>query len=144
MKILTRIIQYFIAVILLATSIGKLLDIQGFALVIQSFYIFPVWMTASVGLAMSLFELGLSLWLFSGKWLRWAALTAAALHATFILWLLIAMARGLEITNCGCFGVFFARPLDAVTIIEDVVMVSLSGILYLLARKKFEKPTRIA
>lgn len=135
MKALKYIIQYFIALVLLSTAIGKLLDIQGFAHVIESFEIFSGWITAPIGLAMSLTELGLAIWLFSGKKLAYAALAAGALHGIFIVWLLIAMVRGLEIVNCGCFGVFWARPLDWITIAEDTFMLAISVLLYFIVKR---------
>lgn len=140
LRVLRYVIQYFISLILLMTAIGKLLDVPGFAHVIESFQIFTSWITSPIGLAMSLTELGLAIWLFSGKRLELAALASAALHSTFIAWLLIAMARGLEISNCGCFGVFWARPLGWVTIFEDVFMVAISLTLYFLVRKP-NRPT---
>lgn len=133
---LTKCLQYFIAVILLSTAIGKLLDIQGFRTVIESYQIFSGWITAPIGLGMALFELFLSIWLFSGKKLKEAALASLGLHAIFIVWISIALARGLEIANCGCFGVFLQRPLNYVTVIEDLVMLAASGALYALAKRK--------
>jgi hypothetical protein len=39
--------------------------------------------------------------------------------------------RGLDLTNCGCFGLFFPQPLRWYTPLEDVVLVALC---YLLGR----------
>jgi hypothetical protein len=41
----------------------------------------------------------------------------------------------LKLSNCGCFGVFLARPLDWGTVVEDGVMAALSAALLLLARR---------
>lgn len=38
----------------------------------------------------------------------------------------VTLWRGLAIANCGCFGVFLARPLTAQTVVEDVVMLGMS------------------
>ena len=38
----------------------------------------------------------------------------------------ITLWRGLALANCGCFGVFLARPLTRQTVLEDVVMLGLS------------------
>jgi hypothetical protein len=38
----------------------------------------------------------------------------------------ISLLRGLEIENCGCFGVFWPRRLGIQTFVEDSVMLGLS------------------
>lgn len=134
-----RFLQYFIGLILVATSIGKLLDIQGFAQIIESYEIFSGFITAPLGLFLALAELGLAIWLFSGIKLDWSALTTAGLHIGFAGWSTLAILRGLEIANCGCFGVFFALPLGLSTIILELIMVSLSITLYFLAKKYYKK-----
>lgn len=135
MTIIVYVLQYFIGLILLITAIGKLLDIQGFARVIESYKIFKGWITAPMGLLMSLTELGIAIWLFNGQKLPLAALASIVLHVIFIIWLFIAMARKLKIENCGCFGVFLARPLNWVTIAEDAFMLTISIVLYFLTTK---------
>lgn len=38
----------------------------------------------------------------------------------------LALHRGLQIANCGCFGVYWARPLTAVTLVEDALLLALA------------------
>ena len=87
-----------------------------------------------VALGMTATELIISLWLFSGRLVFWAALASLGLHVVFTLWTAVTFLRGLDIPNCGCFGVFFARPLDGWTIVEDLVMVAFSGLLIVSSR----------
>ena len=43
-----------------------------------------------------------------------------------------ALGRGLGLENCGCFGVFLARPLEWYTPLEDAVLIAASyGLFYL-------------
>ncbi|MBC8645596.1 MAG: hypothetical protein H7X85_00410, partial [Thermoanaerobaculia bacterium] len=42
--------------------------------------------------------------------------------------------RGIAVPNCGCFGVFLARPLTWGTVLEDGGMVAASLALAALAR----------
>lgn len=129
------ITRLFLGLNLLATAIGKLLDIQGFAEVIESFQIFSGPIIAPLGLALSLVELGLAIWLLSGKNLKLGGLASTILHVFFVIWLLIAMARGLDIQNCGCYGVFLAKPLTVKTIFQDSFMIIVSLALYFSAKK---------
>lgn len=123
MRALRRFLQYFIATVLLVTALGKLLDNRGFAEVLVTYQIpasFPLLL--SLGLAVSLAELFLALWLFVGKRLRLAAIFAFIMHLFYAAWSALSLLRGLQIPNCGCFGVFLARPLAWSTVTEDLVM----------------------
>ncbi len=119
------VLRGFLGVVLIATGVGKGLDLAGFAAVVGTYEVLPrvLWGPAAAGL--SLFEFGLGLWLVSGR-RRWlAAVFATLLHCVFLLWASLALLRGLSIDNCGCFGVFWARPLTVWTLVEDGVLLGL-------------------
>lgn len=132
-KIWANGIRYFITTVLLATGVGKALDIPGFVAVLVTYQAIPGWGLYPVALGMTGIELALSVWLFSGRWLSGAALGSLALHGVFTLWTGVTLLRQIDVPNCGCFGVFLARPLDIWTMVEDLVMVALSAGLYFSA-----------
>ena len=113
-------LRLLLGVLLLATSGGKLLDLAGFAKVVGTYRIFPDWLLLPAGIGLAAAELALALSLLAGYRLGETALAAAALHVAFLLWSALALARGLEIANCGCFGVFWERPLTRWTLLEDL------------------------
>lgn len=123
----------FIAFILFATAIGKLLDVAGFAGVIATYHTLPAWSHLPMAWLIPLGELLLAGWLVWGERLRQAALASALMHAGYTAWTGLALLRGLSIANCGCFGVFLARPLTSDTVVEDAVMVGASLLLAVLA-----------
>lgn len=133
-KTFGRSLRLFIAVVLLTTGLGKALDIPGFVEVLITYQALADWMLYLVALGMTTTELIISFWLFSGRLVFWAALASLGLHVVFTLWTAVTFLRGLDIPNCGCFGVFFARPLDGWTIVEDLVMVVFSGLLIVSTR----------
>jgi hypothetical protein len=135
-----RVLQYSIALMLLATSVGKLLDVPGFADVLLTFKLFPEATVFAFALGLSLFELFLSLWLFSGIWLKFAAVVAILLHAQFTFINTISNIRGLDIPNCGCFGVFWARPMSWGKVAEDAFVTGLCVVLFVLARRLEGRP----
>lgn len=118
---------------MLATGAGKLLDLEGFTRVIATYDVLPSILLWPAAISMTAAELALAAWLFSGANLRLAAIAATLMHCLFLVWISAALWRGLEIENCGCFGVFFARPLTPTTLIEDGVMVAVCLLLYTLA-----------
>ena len=132
-KTFGRGLRLFIAVVLLTTGLGKALDIPGFVEVLITYQALADWMLYPVALGMTATEI-ISFWLFSGRLVFWAALASLGLHVVFTLWTAVTFLRGLDIPNCGCFGVFFARPLDVWTIVEDLVMVAFSRLLIVSSR----------
>jgi Methylamine utilisation protein MauE len=128
-----RTFQIFIALVLLSTALGKLLDIPGFAEVVGTYQFFPRWAYLPVAVVIPLAEVFLGVWLLSGRALWLSGLASVGMHAAYMGWSSLAMLRGLHLSNCGCFGVFLSRPLSAATVIEDLVMVAVSAGLVLLA-----------
>ena len=80
-------------------------------------------------------EISLALWLVSGRGLAQAACAVVVLHGVYLAWIAIAAARGLTIANCGCFGVFWPRPLSAWTFVEDALLLILAATLAIIARR---------
>lgn len=123
---LSTALRWFIGLVLLATSVGKLLDIPGFADVLRAYRALPGGLVEPLAVIVALTELGLAVWLFSGRALAAASLASAAMHLGYGAWASSGLARGLRLENCGCFGAFLARPLSWRTVIEDAFMTALS------------------
>ncbi len=120
----------FVILVLVTTATGKLLDIPGFARVLSHYEIFPGGLQLPLAFFIPLFELLLAFWLLSGKKLPAAALTALLLHGAYAALSILTLLRGIRLDNCGCFGVFLARPLGWGTVIEDGVMIAICLLLY--------------
>ncbi|MBI3295543.1 MAG: hypothetical protein HYZ71_12530 [Deltaproteobacteria bacterium] len=138
MKALRYFFQYTIALTLLIAAIGKLLDNRFAAGLFAQWQIFPNWSYLVLPLIASLSELGLSLWLFSGKALPRAALLSVIFHGTYTLLTVITLLRGIRLPDCGCFGILYAHPLDWVMAVEDAAYVFCSFVLYLIAKRERE------
>ena len=135
-KIVLRFLQYFIASVFLLTGIGKLLDVPGFVDVLITYQAIPGWGLHLVAITMVLVELRISEWLFRDKTLVQGALSSFMLHSIFTMWAAITLIRGVSVPNCGCFGVFFVRPLTILTVAEDLVLVLASFFLLRLAVRR--------
>jgi uncharacterized membrane protein YphA (DoxX/SURF4 family) len=123
-------IRCFFILLLAASSIGKLADMSGFYAVIKSYALLPELVIPVAAWALAIFELVLAIWLAIGKRINVAALIVIALHFVYLIWLAIALARGLDIPNCGCFGVFWARPLTWFTPVEDLILLALAILMW--------------
>lgn len=124
-------LRLFIGGVIFASALGKSLDLTGFVEVLKTYQIFPDLTLWPLALAVTGFEFVLGVWLLSGWRLRAGALVALGLNAGYAVWMTISLLRGLELSNCGCFGVFFPQPLRWYSPLEDLVLV---GMCYALSR----------
>lgn len=138
MKILRLFLQVFIGTILIASALGKALDLEGFAEVLTTYQAFPKSALFFMALAVTIFEFVLGAWMLAGWKLCASAITAAVMNTTYAIWMTVTLYRGLKLPNCGCFGVFFPRPLTWFSPIEDMVMAALCSLLAYLAQNHNE------
>lgn len=122
---------------MLGAGVGKLLDVPGFLAIIGTYQLgLTTWIVLPAAILVVGFEIALGLWILSGRHLHIAALWSIAMHAGYLVLLTSALLRGLHLNNCGCFGVFLGRPLEWYSPLEDLVLMVLSYILFVLARRK--------
>lgn len=119
-------LAWLLAALHAATGIGKLLDLPGFAAVLGEYRLLPAALHWPAAVGMTALELGIALGLMLRRWRRRAALAAAALAAVNGAVLVLTLWRGLALGNCGCFGVFLARPLRWTSPLEDLALVVLA------------------
>lgn len=115
--------------LLAATGGAKLLDMPGFYSIVASYQALPTALVLPAAWLLVLAELGLAAWLLWGRLLREAAVLLVLMHGIYLVWLLMALARGLKLPNCGCFGVYLAQPLTWYSPLEDAGLLLLAGIL---------------
>lgn len=127
--VVTWCCRLLIGGVLLASALGKSLDLQGFVDVLVTYRLFPdraLWLLA---LGITGIEWGLAVWILVGWRLPTGALLAMMLNGLYAMGLMVTLMRGLDLPNCGCYGVFFPQPLRWHSPIEDLV---LGGICYAL------------
>ncbi len=119
-------LQVFIGLIFVTTAIGKLLDNRGFAIILETYQLFPSVILLPLGLGISLFELLLGYFLLTlkrtSRYMPLAALFSLVSYAGYLVLAIVTNLRGLALTNCGCFGVFLARPMTWWTVLEDAIL----------------------
>lgn len=127
------VLQVFVGGILAVTAVGKALDVPGFVQVVVSYQTIPEVLAWPVAAGVIAAEAAAAMFLLSGRRLVWAGLASVVMHAGYASLAAWTLHRGLELDNCGCFGVFLARPLSNTTVYEDVVMTGVSVLIVVLA-----------
>lgn len=135
MRALRLALVLLIGGVLCVAAIGKLLDNRHFAEVFAQWRLLPSWSLLPSGVVLSLLELALALWLFSGWRLAQAALVSVLFHLGYTFGTAITLLRGISLPDCGCFGILFAHPLDWPMAVEDVITALLSVVLYGIASR---------
>lgn len=131
---LFNLLKVLFLLLLFSTAIGKLLDIPGFALVIETYQFGITGVVASVlGLSIALFELQLALYMLRKPLSFIIGLLLTLMHSGYTLLAVITLSRGIDIQNCGCFGVFLARPMTPMTIVEDLILTAMSAMYWYLS-----------
>jgi uncharacterized membrane protein YphA (DoxX/SURF4 family) len=118
--------RWLLAAIFLATGLGKALDLPGFAAVLGPYRLLPEPLLLPAAIAVTAAEFAIAAGLAVRPTLRpaaWAGLALALVNAAALT---LTLARGIALENCGCFGVFLARPLQPWTPLEDLVLAGLA------------------
>jgi uncharacterized membrane protein YphA (DoxX/SURF4 family) len=136
-KTILLISRYFLAVLFISTAIGKLLDNRGFAHVIDTYQLgIPNNALLELALFISLLELLIGINILRGRALRVNVLATFVFHLGYAGLAFITLLRSITLANCGCFGVFLARPLSWATVVEDLVLATVSLTCWLLLKKR--------
>jgi Methylamine utilisation protein MauE len=130
MSMVGTVIRWFFVLLLAASSIGKLADMPGFYGVIKSYALLAEGVIPVSAWALAIVELLMAIWLATAKRINVATAVVIVLHFVYLAWLAIALARGLNIPNCGCFGVYWARPLNWFTPVEDLILIGLAMVMW--------------
>lgn len=136
--VMVRVIRWFLCLfigsIIFASALGKSLDMPGFVEVLKTYQAFPEAMLWPLALMVTSVEFVLGAWLLSGWRQQMSALAAMWLNAGYAVWMTVSLLRGLELANCGCFGVFIPQPLRWYSPLEDLALMGMAYTLQRLAR----------
>ena len=126
-KYLNFALHFFFLLIFFASAVGKLLDNRGFAEVIGTYQMqLPDYILLPLALSISLFEGAVFIFLILRRNRQQVALLLILIHAGYTALAVMTNLRGLHLTNCGCFGVFWGRSMTWNTVYEDLILTLLS------------------
>ena len=106
--------------------------VAEFAAILEAYKLFPSAALTPLALGLPYVEMWVGLFVLSGLYTRYAALIAAILSTAFLSAVGSALARGLDLASCGCFGPDTLKPQHTLAI--DVVLLALSLVIVKLGK----------
>ena len=129
--------------LLLVMAVAQASDLPGFHGVIRSYEVrrslaWPLVLVLVGGAAVG----GIGLLRVRGA--RTSAIVALSVAVLWSALAIQAFARGLEVDNCGCFGVHLAQPLRWWILLEDMWFVGLAAWVWHRSRPALTRPDPLA
>ncbi len=106
----------------------KVADPAKFALDVSNYRLVPYELINLVAILLPWIEITAGLFVLAGIWLRAAALVITSLTVMFLVLIVSALARGLNI-ECGCFGTVGGKHIGLVNLVIDSALLALSALL---------------
>jgi protein-disulfide isomerase len=113
------VVRVALAAVWAWAALAKIGDPRRFVQVVRAYDATPEWLSKAIGYGLPTLELVLAILLLLGLITRYAAAVRAGLLAVFLVGIIQAAARGLEI-RCGCFG-GAGGPADSTTYTLDIL-----------------------
>jgi putative oxidoreductase len=119
------ILRFTLGLVFLYASIGKILDPSSFAESLMAYQIFDSPQTVKyLAVTLPWMEWFCGMFLLLGVFVRSVSILTTLLLASFIIAIVSALLRGLEI-NCGCFG-SAAETVGPLSLLRDTLFLGMS------------------
>lgn len=139
-KTVLFILRLIIGGLFIYAAIPKITDPKAFASIVKGYQLFPIWSVNLIAIILPYIEFLTGLFLILGFWKKANAAIIGTLLFFFIIGLVQAYARGLEI-NCGCFSTSAAStPSDIIwRIVQDIFMLIAIIIIFIFSGRETTK-----
>ncbi|MDD2901854.1 MAG: hypothetical protein PHU44_05420 [Syntrophales bacterium] len=127
-RLLIRVFGIILGGLFFYAGLQKHYHVYEFAEAVLAYKIGPVWLAGVVAAVLPWVELITGGLLVAGLKRRSCLLIIALLMASFLVVMLVTLARGLNI-DCGC-GLFFQKQVGLVSLLEDLALLAWAGGLY--------------
>lgn len=111
-----------------------------FAMSIDAYQILPAWAALQLGHWLPWLELLIGIFLITGIFLRYTAISATGLLVIFFALMTRAYLKGIAI-DCGCFGL--GEAISAMTLARDGLLLTVSLALTVLSQLRPRRPNAI-
>jgi uncharacterized membrane protein YphA (DoxX/SURF4 family) len=113
-------------VLLYAGFLKAMAPSAEFAAVIATYKLLPSSLVTPLSLILPYVEMWVGIFFVAGLYTRQAALAAMLMFCVFLIALGTALARGIDLSSCGCFGPHNSSP--KITVAMDACLMILAGL----------------
>jgi uncharacterized membrane protein YphA (DoxX/SURF4 family) len=128
-RIVLLVFRIILGLIFIAAGIEKIANAENFALSIENYKLLPIQIINLFAITLPWLELITGLLLLFGVAVKENSLIINTLLAIFILLILSAVLRGLDI-DCGCFGTSDGQKVGVVKITENFLLLVIGIIVF--------------
>ena len=124
--------RWYFSALLLAMALGQALDFRGFVEILRDYELGGTNTAWALGIALFVGEVVTAVLLLGRT--HWRKTGALFGLLTTIGWTALAVqafARGLEVDNCGCFGIYLGQPLRWWVLVQDAWFVGIAAWVWL-------------
>jgi putative oxidoreductase len=139
-KWFTIVLRLVLGGVFIAAGGLKIFDPAGFAVSVANYRLVPHDLINLVAITLPWIEVLAGLFLVFGFWTRASAVLISGMTAVFMVAIVTALARGLDI-ECGCFGTVGGRQSGLVTLGQDVVLLACG--LWLIRKHPAKPPEQL-
>jgi uncharacterized membrane protein YphA (DoxX/SURF4 family) len=120
-------LRWYLGVLFVGASLHKIADPRAFAIDVATYDILPLALVNLVAVVLPAVEVVAGGLLLLGLRVRPAALLVAGMMSVFLVALVVALARGLDM-SCGCFASQGAQedPISRLTVLRDLAWLAIS------------------
>lgn len=131
------ILRLVLGVLMASMALGQLVSFDAMPDILTMYGVTGGAASAALAVALIAAEAAVGVWFLARP--RSKAVAPVWMYtAVSLVWALLAVqayARGLTVTNCGCFGTYLAQPLRWFVLVEDALMLLYAWLLLRAARR---------
>ncbi|HZU70300.1 MAG TPA: redoxin domain-containing protein [Ktedonobacteraceae bacterium] len=132
MSVLLLLARLVLVVVFIVAGVGKLFDLKGSQQAMRDFGL-PNLLAAPLGVLLPFAELAVAVALVVSASAWWGAIGAAILLLLFVAGIGYNLTSGRR-PDCHCFGVFYSSTISSATLIRNVILAVVAGIVIALGR----------
>ncbi len=119
-----RLVRMALGAIFVYAALGKIADPSSFLRDVDNYRLLPFFASSLIATVLPWLELLCGLGLILGRWARGSAMLVTAMLLVFLVAIVSALVRGLDI-SCGCFAVGSqASRVSMMRVLEDIGMLA--------------------
>lgn len=128
-RLLSRLARVFLGLIFILAGFLKAIDVYEFSLAIINFDLFPRGWTALIAFLLPPVEMAIGLLLLTGTFVSFSSFVSSILLFSFTGLVAITLWKG-NVVPCNCFGFLDSAALSEWTIARNLLLFSLSAMIY--------------